>query len=335
MSSPDAPAPDSSPASAPLPPIEFGGDAVAWAVWLYHGEGRTQNEVARALGLSRATIANYLAEGRRRGLVRISLAPDLLTGVGLGRRLAERWGLAGAHVVPADPDPEAQRARIALAGGHALARHVRDGAALGVAWGRTVSRMALSLPEMRAPGLRVVQVAGSTQSNAEHSPEFCTTLIAARTGARAENLDAPALLSSREMRDALAREPGVARQLAAARGCDAVVFGVGEMDRELGFVDPHYMPETIAAAYLEAGAVGIVMSRFIDAAGAEVQGPLSGRRMGLELAELKAIPARLCIAGGPAKRAAIRAALAGGYATELVTDADTAEALLEGPGGAA
>ena len=173
------------PQDAPLPPLEFGGDAVAWAVWLYYGEGRTQNEVARALGLSRATIANYLAEGRRRGLVSITLAPELLSDVGLGRALAERWGLNGAHVVPAGGEAEALRDRIARAGGHALRRHMRGGAALGVAWGRTVSRMALALPEMRIPGLRVVQVAGSTQSNAEHSPEFCTSLIAARAGARA------------------------------------------------------------------------------------------------------------------------------------------------------
>lgn len=312
------------------PPLEFGDDAVAWACWLYYGEGKTQNEVAAALGLSRATIANYLAEGRRRGLVTIELAPDLLSGVGLARALAERWGLKGAHVIPAEKDPEDTRRAVARAGAHALGRHMHARAVIGVAWGRTVSRLALELPERRLPGMRIVQVAGSTQSNAEHSPEFCTTLIAARTGARAENLDAPALLSTRAMRDALAAEPGVARQLSRARDCGVILFGVGEMDRDLSFIDPHYMPEAIAADYLARGAVGIILGRFIDAQGREVEGPLSGRRMGMELDALRAAPVRLCVAGGPVKRAALRAALSGGHLTELVTDSDTARALAGG-----
>ena len=72
------------------PPPEFGGDAVIWAMWLYYGESRTQNEVAKTLGVSRASVANYLAEARRRGLVSISIAPNVLERVTIARDLATR-----------------------------------------------------------------------------------------------------------------------------------------------------------------------------------------------------------------------------------------------------
>ena len=55
-------------------------------------------------------------------------------------------------------------------------------------------------------------------------------------------------------------------------------------------------------------------------------GAHDARMVGIGLDELKTIPTRICVAGGPQKLAAIRGALAGGYATHLVTDLDTAAA---------
>ena len=118
------------PARAPnTPPASFGEDAVTWAMWLYYAEGRTQNEVAQTLGVSRASVANYLSEARRRGLVSINMQPDVLAGVELGRRLSERYGLAGAHVVPVgegeEEDAAELRRRLGAAGGHVLRPRLR------------------------------------------------------------------------------------------------------------------------------------------------------------------------------------------------------------------
>jgi DNA-binding transcriptional regulator LsrR (DeoR family) len=51
--------------------------------------------------------------------------------------------------------------------------------------------------------------------------------------------------------------------------------------------------------------------------------------VGISLEELRAIPERLCVAGGPDKEIAVAGALRGGYATHLVTDERTARRLLE------
>ena len=322
------------PARAPnTPPASFGEDAVAWAMWLYYAEGRTQNEVAQTLGVSRASVANYLSEARRRGLVSINMQPDVLAGVELGRRLSERYGLAGAHVVPAgeaeDEDAAELRRRLGAAGGHVLRPRLRADTVLGVAWGRTMLALAQALPEQNLPELRVVQVSGSSLGGDEYSPEFCTGLIATRLGARCENFHAPAIVSSREMRDALLAEPGIARQLSRIKTCDIVVFGVGELDVAVVFSDPDFLTKATVAQYLAKEAVGVMIGRFIDAQGEEIEGPLSGRQIGIELDALRAAPERICVAGGPRKLGAIRAILAAGYATHLVTDAGTARRLVE------
>lgn len=316
-----------------IPPANFGEDAVAWAMWLYYGEGRTQNEVAQTLGVSRASVANYLSEARRRGLVSINIVPDLLSGVELGRTLAARYGLAGAHIIPAgapgQQDLADLRRRLGIAGSHVLRPRLGGKTVLGVAWGRTMLALAQALPEQAIPAMRVVQVSGSSLGGDESSPEFCTALIATRLGAKCENFHAPALVSSREMRDALLAEPGIARQLSRIKTCNIILFGVGELDESVVFSDPDFLTKSTVSDYLANSAVGVMIGRFIGANGEEIEGPLSGRQIGIELDALRAAPERICVAGGPRKLAAIRAILSGGYATHLVTDAETAQRLAE------
>lgn len=320
------------PRESKAPPAAFADDLVAWAMWLYYGEARTQAEVAQVLGVSRASVANYLAEARRRGLVAVSIAPDVLATVQLGRGLAERFGLQGAHVIPGAGGSEADlRRRLGMAGAQVLGPRLAPDTVLGVAWGRTMLALAQALPERAMPGLRVVQVSGSSLGDERSSPEACTALIASRLGARCETLHAPAILSTRAMRDALVAEPGIARQLARVRACDLVVLGVGEIDAAVVFSDAQFLGRAVIEAYLAQGAVAMVLGRLLDASGREVEGPLSGRRIGMEMDELRATPERIAVAGGERKLGAIRALLAGGYATHLVTDADTAERLLEAP----
>lgn len=318
-------------------PIQFGEDAVAWAAWLYYSEGLTQERVARSLGVSRASVANYLAQARERGLVRVSMAPDLLSLGELSKRLAERYQLLGVHVMPtgpvdADNDREGAstgnlRQRLGIAGARALEPRLGPQTVLGVAWGRTVLSLAQALAEQRSPHMRIVQISGSSLGDEEHSPECCTALIASRLGAKCENFHAPGIVSSRSMRDRLLAEPGIARHFERIGDCDTVLFGVGEFHDGVVFDDPHLMPEQMVKAYLRKGGIAAMMGRFIDARGNEIDGPLKGRLICIELERLRTIPTRLCVAGGPAKLDAIRAVLAGGHATHLVTDSNTALAL--------
>jgi DNA-binding transcriptional regulator LsrR (DeoR family) len=61
-----------------------------------------------------------------------------------------------------------------------------------------------------------------------------------------------------------------------------------------------------------------------------VTSSLTGRLIGLSLEELLRVPIRIALAGGRNKEQALAGALAGGYATVLVTDERTARALLAG-----
>src|SRR3954462_13673990 len=83
-------------------PPEFVGDPIVWAAWLYYEERMTQEEVADRLGVSRASVVNFLQEARDRGVVTIAVASEHLQSVKVSRELCKRFELASCVVIPDD-----------------------------------------------------------------------------------------------------------------------------------------------------------------------------------------------------------------------------------------
>jgi DNA-binding transcriptional regulator LsrR (DeoR family) len=309
------------------PPMEFGGDLLVWAAWLYYEEQMTQEEVAESLGVSRATVINFLQEARRRNIVSIAVAPAHLQSVGMARRLAARYRLKSCLVVPDGDAGIPDYEKIGRAGARLMTQLLAPDDVLGVAWGRTVLALSHALPAMALPHVSVVQIAGSAISTEDFSPEFCTSNIANRIGARCVNLHAPGIVSRREVKDILMAEPTVMEQFRVIRSCNKVLFGVAGVSSDSMSLLSGYLTAEASRPYLERGAVGVLAGRFVGRSGRPVTGALDDRMIGLTLDELARIPERICVAGGGEKVEAIDAMLRGGYATVLVTDKAAAAGL--------
>jgi len=313
------------------PPTEFDQDPLVWAAWLYYEEGLTQEAVARLLATSRASVIALLQDARTRNIVSISVSPRHLQSVSLSRELAAFGDLAGCIVIPDGSDRMAAHERVGQAGARLLTEMLRNDRVLGVSWGLTVLALSNALPKLDLPRLTVVQVTGSFVGTYEMSAELCTSNIASRTGGRCVYLHAPGLVSQPRARDILMREPTLVEEFRILRTADLLVFGVGGVGPASTAFVSGYMPHGEAAAYVARGAVGVVAGRFIDRDGRAVIDRLDRRMIGLEVAELAAIPTRVCVACGRDKVAALRAVLRGRLATHLVTDARTARRILAGP----
>ena len=311
--------------SRPAPVPAAFDDAVIWAAWLYYADQLNQSEVAKALNVSRATVVNLLQEARERGIVTINLRSDLAATT----NAAERFGLTETLVIPSR-DGASLVDRLGDAAARVLADQLTAGDIIGIAWGRTVLAAARAMaPREPIPRLTVVQVAGSSMASEDFSPELCTSLMSSRLDARCVNLLAPALLSSAELRDRLMAEPMLVRQFDLIRSCTRLLFGVGDLGpastvRKSGFASAQTVEH-----YAGLGAAAAIIGRFIGADGSAMAGELDQRMIGITLDEVRTVPVRICVAGGPAKYQAIRAALAGGFPTHLVTDLETAQHLLE------
>ncbi|HDH03102.1 MAG TPA: hypothetical protein ENH15_02515, partial [Actinobacteria bacterium] len=76
-----------------------------------------------------------------------------------------------------------------------------------------------------------------------------------------------------------------------------------------------------------AGVVGHSLPIFFAGEGQVVDAGTAERAIGITPVELRAVPRRICVAGGRTKALALEAVLNSGLVTHLVTDAPAAEAM--------
>ncbi len=310
-------------------PSEFGGDAMIWAAWLYYEDRMTQDEIARRMGISRPSVNNLLQSAREEGVVTIAVVPDHLRAVRLARRLRDRYAIADCLVIPDDQGRRPDHVRVGEAGARLLAERMRPDDVLGISWGRTVLSLSNALATTHRPGVSVVQVTGSAIGTYAFSAELCTSNIANRIGGRCIYLHAPGLVSRPSVKRVLMREPSLVEQFRIIGTCNRVVFGVGTVASSSTAFESGFLAPDEAHPYVARGAVAVLAGRFVDAAGSAVRGPLDDRLIGITLDAIKAIPDRICVAAGVEKAPAIRAMLAGGFVSTLVTDQATASCLCD------
>jgi deoxyribonucleoside regulator len=305
-----------------------GENAVIQVAWMYYHDGRNQQDIAEALGISRATVVNYLQEAREKGLIRLTLAAPAFTTHQLALALCDRFGLTAAYVIPDDgADAETAFQRVVKGAALWLPELLAPGDRLGVAWGRTVFELAEVIEPRPVPDLTVLQLMGSMATPYGFTSEACSTRLAQRLHSRCLNLHAPAILSRAELAADLRQEPIIRAQLDQLATVNKILFSAGTAT-----ADSHIVSSGIATPadldwHVAHGAVGVICGRFVDAAGCEVQGPMEARMIGVPLRHLVGLDMGILVAPGLDKLAATRAAIAGGYVTHLVTGTSVAEAL--------
>lgn len=306
-----------------------GENAVIEVAWLYYHDGLNQKDIAETLGISRATVVNYLQEAREKGLIRITLAAPAFSTHRLATELCARFGLTAAYVVPDEGASQEERfMRVVRGAAQWLPDLLTPGDRLGVAWGRTVFDLAEAVEQHRIEDMTVLQLVGSMATPYGFTAEACSTRLAQRLDARCLNLHAPAILSSVELADALRAEPIIGRQLAEINHLNKLLFSVGTV-----LEDSHIVSAGLATAedldfYIRAGAVGVICGRFIDAQGRPIPGPMEARMIGIPLERLTGLETGILVTPGHDKLEASMAAIRGGYVTHLVTGTTVAEALL-------
>lgn len=296
---------------------------------LYYKEGLTQSEISARIGVSRATIVNYLRQARELGIVDIRIKGEAFSASNLSRNLRDKYGLADAYIAGADPGSTSQsQLKVGEQVAHVAAMAMFDllvpGDRLGVAWGETLQLIAQAFPKRAVENLSVCQLLGSMLLPHSSAAEACTIQIANNTGARCYTLHAPAIVSNSELARQLREEPVIANQMAEFSQLTKAYFSVGAMDSETLMVTSGICSRDQLEAYRTRGAKAILCGHFIDADGQTLDGDIEDRLIGISTSQLKSVPMRMFVSSGVQKREAIRAVLTGGYATHLVVDEATA-----------
>lgn len=294
---------------------------------LYYDDNKTQDEIGALLQISRFKAGRLLTQAREKGIVRIEIVHPRARRLPLERQLRERFGLTDAVIVPS-PDNEVDvTARVAQAAADYLTQLRPVPRTLGVSWGRTLDAVADHLAPGWATGVTVVQMNGG-MSRAGTAASLATT-IAQRGAGSAVLLPSPAILERLETKVAIEADRAVGEVLAMAGAASAYLYSAGVADASSVLVESGYLTAGDVAELVAKGAVGDVVGRYINADGQIVDSGLDERTVGLGLNELRSAATAIFVVAGSAKHDVARAVVTSGLCTVLVSDENTARALLE------
>ena len=301
------------------------------AARLYYEDNLTQQQVAQELGVSRPTVSRLLAQARQEGIVQITVVDPFATFEELETRLEKVCHLRQAVVVAGEgASGELLRRRLGLATAKYLRSTLNNGNLVGIGWGRTLHAVVEALGAERQAEVQVFPLIGGL---GQISPSFQVNDLA-RGLAEAFSgswlaLYAPAFVSDSSTCQALFQVADVASVIQSWPKLDVALIGIGHfaLQRQSSMLFAGYMDAALSLELERRGAVGDLCGRFFDAQGQQCL--VEPGVIGIPLEQLKALDHVIGVAGGEEKVAAILGALRGGCLNVLVTDAVTAEAVLE------
>jgi deoxyribonucleoside regulator len=308
-------------------------DLLADVAEMYYEQNLTQAEISRAIGMTRSAVSRILTEARQKGIVQISVIRPLHFDEELEAALKNRFNLQSAHVLAGNfvDDYDKLRRQLGQAAAGVLKERLQPEMICGVAWGTTVSATIEALEDSNLPSVQVVQLVGVLQSNSHaYNAQALVEIMSRKLGGGGTYLYSPFIVENAQTAQSILGLSDVRETLAVGRRSDIALVGIGTvLDANYsslyqgGHITLHTLREL-----RDDGAVGDVGGVHIDIEGNVAGSDFNKRMVGISGDDLLGIPTRLAVAGGIAKAEAILGALRGGYVNLLVTDSETAEAVL-------
>lgn len=298
---------------------------------MYYLEDKTQDEIAKTLGVSRPTVSRLLRQARDEGIVRITVLDPFARQEPLARLLKEALDLTEVIVVAGEwGDARRSRQRLGYAAARYLAADLKPEDVLGIGWGRTLYEVADALEARGDLGLTLVPLMGGL---GQITPYFqvheLARMFCERLGGHRQALYVPAIIEDETTRTALLESRDVTQVVRAWSQLTVALVGIGSvnLEPEIQTLFENYMDAEVSVFLNRAGAVGDICMRFFDIEGRPIVGGLTGV-VGIELEQLRTVPRCIGVAGGAVKAEAILGAVRGRFINILITDESAARRLL-------
>ncbi|WP_058234688.1 sugar-binding transcriptional regulator [Devriesea agamarum] len=299
------------------------------AAKLYYGLGKSQDEVARTLGVSRPTVSKLIQYAKECGFVSIDIHDPREDTSRLAQQLKERFGLADVRIAMAPDDHELILEEIGRIGAALLRDLIRDREIVGLSWGETLFSVGRHLTPVARTGVQIVELKGGVPYHSRRTREYETMpLFCDAFDACPRSLHLPLFFEHAATRRAVEKEPQIRAVLDLGREATTAIFTVGGIGPDATM----FTLDSFASAdrdYLLHRAVGDICSRFYDADGHICLPSLDQRTVAIALEDLASKERTVCIAGGRSKALPLAVALRAGYITHLVTDLGAARGVLE------
>ncbi|EAU40262.1 putative transcriptional regulator protein [Fulvimarina pelagi HTCC2506] len=298
--------------------------------WHYYVNGMTQADIAKHLDTTRLRVNQAIQKAKSLGIVKVQIDSPFSARIELQEALRRELGIKRVQIGPARRDKYNYHTAVGAALAAFLSDKIRSRAwkSIGVSWGMTLEAAIQRLLPQTLPDLEIVSMLGGTMQGASFNSFSIASGFAARFGASYSLLAAPIFLSEGVDRDLFLSQQIFADHFAKFETLDAAILTASDVSPR-SFLVANGMQKSLAEDLMEAGAIGDVLGRFLDAEGRSIGHPIDERTIGVDLSVVERIPEKILAAAGSHKIEIIRAASRRGLVDTLVTDDVTAELLIE------
>lgn len=300
-------------------------------------EGRKQSEIAEEMNLSTSKVNRIIAQARRSGMVKISVETPFQRLIELERKLEATGLVRSAIVSPTVSDNDGTRlTQVGQAAVAYLAETLRDGDILGISGGKAVAAVVDALNVERPVDVLVVPLTGGVQGKYHTDVNHLASRMAERLGGRSLQLHAPLFAERADQREMLMNMSAVKEVLDLGRQATACLVGIGSISSPgSSYFDLHPLSAPDRAMLPGLGVMAEFLGHLVHDRGQVANFALNQRVVALRPDEIRRCGRVVAVAAGKDKVGPVRSVLRGGYVSTLVTDENTAGAILSTNGEAA
>lgn len=299
---------------------------------MYYEEHLNQGEIAEKLQISKSSVSRILSAAKKAKIIKITVNNPIKNQyIQLEKELEKRFDLKEVIVVDSMADePEEIKKELAKASAEYLERIIKDGQTIGVTWGTTLNKIKNYINNDKKRDITFLPLVGGIgETNINIHPNSIALGLARKFKGDCKLLHAPSIVDDPVRKDMLIEDKNIQSLFKLMKDVDISLMGIGyPLLNTSTLLESGYFTMKYIKKLEELGAIADISSLFIDKYGKGDNFELNRRVIGIDLEDIKKIPLKIGIAGYVAKKRAILAALVGGYIDVLITDENTAEAIL-------
>ncbi len=304
-------------------------DLAARAAWLYYQKGRTQDQIAGEIGVSRQIVQRLIALAQSERLIRFQLMHPLADCIELAERLKERFNLSYCEVALNEVGSEEDIPAVAMLAAFYLETMLQQRAPLtiGIGNGKTMREVSRRLRPMTRPQHRCVSLMGNVTRDGRASHYDVVTWLSERLGAQCFPLSMPVVTTSLEEKEILQSQTGYGHLKSLVTEATFLMMGIGYWGPEASIYMDGFITASETRQAMDCGAVAELLGCAIDANG-EIVNADYHQRLTSFIMQAPINKPSIVVASGTSRAEAMKAAFKGQLANGLITDENTARLLL-------
>ncbi|WP_099331704.1 sugar-binding transcriptional regulator [Actinomyces minihominis] len=296
------------------------------AAQLYFLDGLTQAAIAERMGCTRWTVGRFLKEGVESGMIETRLLHPRARQPHLESALEEKLGVSDAEVVPTQESEEATLALVAQTAADYLLDLRPRPKLVGLGWGRATSAVAKAIEETWG-------VTGSRlkMASTPHVLSDVTSAGTVRLLTPQEDGYARARAGSNPLAPEVSKPKLKADELTAfsmVESADVMIFSPGSIRESSNLVRSGVLSVHQLRELYQRGARASVLCNFVTETGEVLPKELTMQLPAVSEGALRKFRYSIAIGAGEERIPALAATLRAGLANVVITDSDTAKALL-------